>query len=198
MSESEALDVLGLPRGADAQRIRRAYRRLLRSTHPDLSASADATAATVRLTVAYRTALDHLARAPVADPAGTDAPTPAQPRAHHPEVPGTGSEGVHVHLVDAETIGVAAPAGEVLPMLLDAAHRVGEVSYLDPAAGLLEIVVEFVDAPTSSVVLSMQGRATGTTDVFCTVEPLSGGPAPSAAAVTQLLLRTLRGEDPTT
>ena len=76
-------------------------------------------------------------------------------------------------------------------LLLDAAHELGEISYLDPSAGLVEVVVEFVEAPTSSVLLSMQGRATGVTDVFCTVEPLSGGDAPPADAVTRLLWRTL-------
>jgi hypothetical protein len=107
---------------------------------------------------------------------------------------------VHVEgitLVDAETIGIAAPANEVVPMLIEAAHQLGDITYLDPGAGLLEVVVEFIGAPTSSVVLSLQGRATGVTEVFCTVEPLSGGEAPTDQAVTHLLWRTLRGEDPT-
>jgi hypothetical protein len=100
-------------------------------------------------------------------------------------------------LVDAETIGIPAPAVEVVPLLIEAAHRLGDITYLDPGAGLLEVVVEFVGAPTSSVVLSLQGRAIGLTEVFCSVEPLSGGEAPSAEAVTQLLHRTLLGHDPT-
>ena len=95
------------------------------------------------------------------------------------------------------TLAMAAPASEVVPLLIEAAHQLGDITYLDPGAGLLEVVVEFVGAPTSSVVLSLQGRATGWTEVFCTVEPLSGGEAPTAEAVTGLLLRTLRGEDPT-
>ena len=102
-----------------------------------------------------------------------------------------------VTLVDAETIGISAPALEVVPLLIEAAHQLGDITYLDPGAGLLEVVVEFVGAPTSSVVLSLQGRATGVTEVFCSVEPLSGGEAPAAAAVTALLCRTLQGDDPT-
>jgi hypothetical protein len=76
-------------------------------------------------------------------------------------------------------------------LLLDTAHSLGEISYLDRTAGLVEVIVEFVEAPTSSVLLSLQGRATGVTDVFCTVEPLSGGEAPPADAVTRLVLATL-------
>ena len=83
----------------------------------------------------------------------------------------------------------------MIEMQVRAKHRI-EAFARKP--GLLEIVVEFVGAPTSSVVLSLQGRATGTTEVFCTVEPLSGGEAPPGEAVTHLLWRTLRGEDPTT
>ena len=54
------------------------------------------------------------------------------------------------------------------------------------------MIVEFVEAPTSSVLFSLQGRADGTTEVFCTVEALSGGDSPPAEAVTRLVLRTLR------
>ena len=82
-------------------------------------------------------------------------------------------------------------------ILVDAANELGEISYLDLSAGLLEVVVEFIEAPTSSVLLSVQGRATGITEVFCTVEPLSGGEAPPSDAVTRLLFRTLVEMAPT-
>ena len=101
-----------------------------------------------------------------------------------------------MHLVDDETIAVHAPGDEALLAVIDAAHRLGEIGYLDPSAGLLEVIVEFVEAPTSSVVLSLQGRANETTEVVCSVEPLSGGGSPPVDAVVRLLLRTLRGEDP--
>jgi hypothetical protein len=185
----EALVVLGLTDAPDEPTVRSAFRARLRETHPDLNAATDATERTVRLTTAYRVALAHLNR-PAPSP---DRPRPpAQPAAPTPTV-----EPIGVELVDAETIGIGAPAAEVLPLLIEAAHQLGDITYLDPGAGLLEVVVEFVGAPTSSVVLSLQGRATGITEVFCTVEPLSGGEAPSDEAVTHLLWRTLRGEDPT-
>ncbi len=186
---AEAFAALGLQRDCDEEDARAAYRRLLRTTHPDVSRAGDATERTVALTTAYRIVLTDL-RAP-APPA---APPPADRR---PPPPTEDEPPATVHLVDDETIGIAAPALEVVPLLIEAAHQLGDITYLDPGAGLLEVVVEFVGAPTSSVVLSLQGRATGVTEVFCSVEPLSGGEAPSAAAVTALLCRTLRGEDPT-
>jgi hypothetical protein len=192
MAWTEAFALLGLTDATDESTVRDAFRARLRTTHPDLNDAADATERTVALTTAYRVALAHLHQPPPA-PGTPDRTADAATEVTRPpeEAP------VQVHLVDGETIGIAAPAVEVVPMLIEAAHQLGDITYLDPGAGLLEVVVEFVGAPTSSVVLSLQGRATGVTEVFCTVEPLSGGEAPSDAAVTHLLWRTLRGEDPT-
>lgn len=189
MPWSEALLVLGLTHATDELAVRGAFRARLRETHPDLNAAADATDRTVRLTTAYRVALEHLGRA--------SATPPEPPRPSAAATAPAPDAALEIRLVDAETIGIDAPAIEVVPMLIEAAHQLGDITYLDPGAGLLEVVVEFVGAPTSSVVLSLQGRATGVTEVFCTVEPLSGGEAPSDEAVTNLLWRTLRGEDPT-
>ena len=190
MTLDEALEVLDLRELPDQTTARRAYRSRLRQTHPDVSGAEDATERTVRVTAAFRVVLAQLAEAQSSAATTTTSPEPVpDPEPPHDPPPG-------VQLVDAETVGIAAPAQEALPLLIDAAHRLGDISYLDPGAGLLEVIVEFVGAPTSSVVLSLQGRATGLTEVFCSVEPLSGGDAPPADAVTQLLLRTLRGEDP--
>lgn len=185
MEQQEARRILGVDPTADVDEVRAAYRGLLLRTHPDVSGAADATQRTIELTRAFRLLTD----APVAEPASNeDARPPAPPP---PPPPRPEFEPVVLELVDDDTIAVGAPANETLMLLLEAAHRLGEISYLDPSVGLLEVVVEFVEAPTSSVLLAMQGRATGVTDVFCTVEPLSGGEAPPADAVTRLLLRTL-------
>jgi hypothetical protein len=203
MDRSEALAVLGLVDATDEASVRSAFRSRLRDTHPDLNAASDATERTVRLTTAYRVVLAHLASpGPDAGSADASAEQADAPRAGDGAAPAppTGDQdpGAEAVLVDAATIGIPAPAVEVVPLLIEAAHRLGDITYLDPGAGLLEVVVEFVGAPTSSVVLSLQGRAaTGLTEVFCSVEPLSGGEAPSAEAVTQLLHRTLLGQDPT-
>ena len=189
----EALFLLGLEAGDSEEDARRNYRRLLHRTHPDRSSASDATERTVRLTAAYEVVLRHL-RVAAEERADRDRrrSTTGSPEEAGPVMP------VGVELIDGETIAIGAPALEVIPMLIEAAHQLGEISYLDPVVGLLEVIVEFVGAPTSSVVLTLQGRANGTTEVFCGVEPLSGGDAPDAAAVAQLLVRTLKGEDPTT
>lgn len=192
MQVDEARRILGVSPTDDSDVVRAAYRRLIRRTHPDVSRVPDATARTVRLTQAY-TVLIQVERAVASRPT-SDQPGPAQTGPAEP-VPTEPVEPAHIpvsaHLVDADTIAVGAPPDEVLMLLIDTAHELGEISYLDPNAGLIEVIVEFVEAPTSSVLLSLQGRATGVTEVFCTVEPLSGGDAPPSDAVTRLVLHTV-------
>ena len=203
MQLDDARRVLGVGADAGDDELRRAFRTQLRSTHPDLSSSADATERTIALNEAYRLLVAAL-REPSADPtapkgqrgasAGADAGSAdaqrgagsASTRADRPPEPE-----LTIELVDDSTIALGAPGDETLFLICEAAHQLGEITYLDPAAGLVEVVVEFVEAPTSSVVFTLQGRATGVTDVFCTVEPLSGGLAPPADAVTRLVLDTV-------
>lgn len=166
--------------------VRASYRRLLLRTHPDLSPQPDATERTMALTKAY---LLLRSQTSGATPLPHTKPAPAQTG------PPRQADRVRIDLLDDLTISVAAPASETLMLLIDMAHELGEISYLDPSAGLLEIVIEFVEEPTSSVLLSMQGRGNGTTEVFCSVEPLSGGVSPPADAVARLLLRTLTQEE---
>src|SRR4051794_10725315 len=74
--------LLGVTADADAPELTRAYRRLARSLHPDLSTDPEATYLFQGLDAAYRLALDSAARRPppTRDPAagygGTD---PRQP-----------------------------------------------------------------------------------------------------------------------
>ncbi len=212
----EARRVLGLDPDApiDAKVLRKSFRRLVRVAHPDVNAGADAAERTTRLTLAYRVlseaALRGESTTSVGARASKDRPAPGGSGGSTPErgpapsgdaasarrgdVPGPGREvpRIGVRLVGNDSISVSAPAEETLMLLVDAAHDLGEISYLDRTAGLLEVIVEFVEAPTSSVLFSLQGRADGTTEVFCTVEALSGGDSPPAEAVTRLVLRTLR------
>jgi hypothetical protein len=53
-----AHELLGVPAQADAAQVARAYRRLARRLHPDLSAEPDATEQFWALQAAYRVALD--------------------------------------------------------------------------------------------------------------------------------------------
>jgi len=64
-----ALGLLGLADGADRSSVTRAYRRLARETHPDVSEAPDADARFVALGAAYRQALAAAtAQAPTATP----------------------------------------------------------------------------------------------------------------------------------
>lgn len=190
----DARRILGLDPSMplDARVLRTAYRRMLRLTHPDVSRHPEAG----ERTAALRSAFEVLAAA-VTD--GTAHPTPpptvegARHRASRDATrPEAGPAPVRVRLLDDSSISVAAPADETFGLLLEASHDLGDVSYLDAGVGLVEVIVEFVEAPTSSVLFSLQGRADGSTEVFCTVEPLGGGEAPPAEAVTRLVAEALR------
>jgi hypothetical protein len=184
MRPDEARALLGVT-GDDPGELRAAYRRRLRAVHPDLNPSPDASEATRQLTVAYRLLLESATTGP--EPSG------APPRTDRRRPPVRPSEPrLRVAMLDASTVAVDAARDEVLDALVDVADALGELVYLDAHAGLLEVVVEFVDEPTSTVTMSLQGRADGTVEVFCSVEPLSGGSAPPLDAVTRLVATTLR------
>ena len=184
MRVEHARRLLGVTDDAGVDDLRAAYRRQLLHHHPDRNAASDATERTIELTGAYRM-LVALAEAP---PPAVDGEPPAGAAPPAPE-PDPALDLV-IELVDDSTIALGAPPDETLFLMSETAHQLGEITYLDPAAGLIEVIVEFVEAPTSSVVFTLQGRATGVTDVFCSVEPLSGGEAPPVDAVTRLVLDT--------
>jgi len=192
LSRSDALKVLRVSEAqvADAAVLRSAYRTRLRAVHPDVNPSAGAAEATERVTAAYRllsTTAPPTGRARQQTPTGTG-PTKSPPRRPEPVV-----QRVKATSLDARTIRVGGSRREVFAALLEAAQRLGEVTYFDRAAGLVEAVVEFIEAPTSSVVLTMRSVRSVAVDVSCTVEPLSGGDSPPIEAVTRLVASTLAG-----
>ena len=161
--------------------VRRAFRATIRARHPDTSAEDNANASAARVTEAYA-----LLRREWHQP-GT-APPPVTPtRVDSPER----ETEDRISLIGTDTIVVPAPGGEAFARLVDAAHSLGEVSYIDRASGFLEVVVTVLGGPACSVVVSVQGRATGDTEAFVTIEPLGRGPAPPvepfAAALAALV-----------
>lgn len=212
MQPDAARRLLGVTPDTGPDDVRAAYRRLVRQQHPDRNTSSDATERTIELTSAYRLLVE-LAAAPSpgaassgaassgaagsgagssgAGPSASGPPPPRPSSSRRPPEPTSAPLELTIELVDDTTIALGAPSDETLFLLCETAHRLGEITYLDPSAGLVEVIVEFVEAPTSSVVFTLQGRATGVTDVFCTVEPLSGGEAPPVDAVTRLVLDTV-------
>jgi hypothetical protein len=173
---TEAWVQLGIAPTSDPDAVRAAYLARLHLLHPDHSAAPDANAVTATLTDAYQRIQGHLAvtDATAEPPEGLLADQPL--------------EVVPIALVADDTIAVALPAGETYSLLVEAAHHMGEVVHIEPSSGMLQVVVEFLDAPTCQLLLTMQGRATGITEVFCTVESLEPEPAPPTDAVARVLL----------
>ena len=196
MDQVSARSLLGVEPDVDGTELRRAFRRAVSRVHPDVSSAVDAAEKTVELTEAYALLRNSsqgsdataFSEAKPTEPTRRATSTSTEARADHTQWDATPTT---VVMTDDDTIAVSAPSDSTLLMLLEAAHNLGEVIYLDPSAGLLEVIVEFVEAPTSSVLMSMQGRSNGTTEVFCTVDPLSGGQAPPTASVTRLIAATL-------
>lgn len=160
--------------GVGGEELRHAYRDALRRSHPDLGGRDREVQVVID---AYRTLVDE----------PTTAPSPPAPE----PPPATAVEAAAV-TVDGDTVAAELPAGDLFPMLVEVAHGLGEVAYVDDHAGILEIVVAFEGYGACSVVLTLQGRGTGTTEAFCTVEALGPGPAPPADAVAELLAGGLR------
>ncbi len=182
MDAAEARAVLGLAASADADSVRAAFRGLVRRHHPDL-AGATGAAATIRVLEAYRALQPDgpADRARLASPPRPRPPAPSRPPSA-PAVP---------VWADGDTIVVARPTMDSWLALLEVAHGLGAVSYVDAGLGLLETIVEFVDFPVCSVLLTFRCPAQGTTEACCAVEALGLGDPPPAAAVAALIVDRL-------
>lgn len=181
MDRARAAHLLGLEVDAGPDDVRRAFRSRIRDHHPDLDRAADGTAAR-DLIAAYRL-LSGPAGMPRAAPDPPASAPPPPPDAPRPERFG---EAVPFARLDGDTLAIAAPADEVFRLLVDAAHDIGEVTYLDRSVPILEVLCTFVGEPATSLVLTVQGRATFT-EVFCTVESIEARPAPPTDAVVDVL-----------
>jgi hypothetical protein len=183
MDRSEAASVLGVHDGASSRQVRAAYRERIREHHPD-RAGPDATLDAARIIEAYQVMS---APAPAPAPASApSAPVSAPPRAHTDHT---------VTLVDDDTVAFAFPADEVFALLVEAADDIGDVTYVDPDAGLLEVLVTLAFGGPWSVVISLQGRM-DRVEAFCTVEALDGSdaqPGPVVSLLLDSLRRRLRG-----
>lgn len=190
MDRAEAARLLGVAPDAEPAEARRAFRTLIRRHHPD-HAGTGAQAASARLIEAHRT-LRH--PAPRVDPGAGPGPG-AGPPAPRPNA----SPPVDAR-ADGDALVVRAEPEVVLARVVEAGHRLGEVTYLDRASGLLEVLLQVQDEDDDrpaavSLVASLHGRAEAV-EVFCTVERLDGHPAPPVAPLVTALAVALRGGDP--
>lgn len=90
-----------------------------------------------------------------------------------------------------DTLVLALPSDEAFDALLDAGAAIGDVTYVDAEAGLLEVLVTFDDGRRASALVTLQGRATGVTEAFVTLEGLGTDPVPAPAIVLAALADAL-------
>lgn len=215
----EALALLGVTPDADGRAIKRAYRVAARRLHPDRpDAPADAHERMTLLNEAYDVA------AALLSGASDQAARPSDPAAHTPAATAEPPSGQRhssgraatvaadtgVHLDVDGTLLVEAPPDETFMVLVEAAERLGEVTYVDRSSGLLQILIDqigdqIVDqigdqsadqsgrpgqpterSSSSYVTFSLQGRALNT-EIFVTIESIDGRPPLPVQPVLEVL-----------
>jgi hypothetical protein len=168
----EARDVLGVEADAAWPDVRAAYLRMVREHHPDTAAdAAEAGVRTIRtaqITSAYSTLLANR-------PAGVAAPP--GPPSFAPKI--TDESAVDA-LDGTRRVLLAAEMDDAFVALLEAAHVIGVVSYVDRQSGVLESIVTAAPGEATSLLIYLEPTdEEGVTEAFLGVEPLGGhAPAP--------------------
>jgi hypothetical protein len=166
-----AHEVLGVEPGAAWPDVRAAYLRMVREHHPDTAVDeADAGIRTIRtaqITSAYSTLL---ANRPAG---GTTTPPPSF-------APKVTDETLIDALDGTRRVLLAAEIDDAFVALLEVAHMVGVVSYVDRQSAVLEAIVTAAPGEATSLLIFLEpGEEEGVTEAFLGVEPL-GGHAPAA------------------
>jgi hypothetical protein len=176
----EARRVLGLGEAwEDPARVRRAYLDAMRRVHPDVNHEPGAAEQAMALNVAYQLICAVIANQQSSRPAAVRQSRPAS----HAPAPAR-----LVRLAADDTISMAVPAHEAFLVAHEASQSIGDVSYVDLDAGLLQVIVEFEGYPPCQLHLDLQGRAaSGSTEVFVTIESATGAAAPPIGPVTVLV-----------
>lgn len=186
MDVKEARAVLGLTEADSWETVRAAYRRLIRAAHPDTAGAPATHRAAARLNEAYAV----LSRAKRAgsrpsrgtEPGGARAKPDTRDRPPPPQV--------GVAALGSDTVLLAAPPQLALSWLLDAAHRLGSVSYVDRSCGIFEIIVR-PDGETCSVLVTLDTHGHGSEAVLA-VESLERAASYSPEPFRDDLMGALR------
>jgi hypothetical protein len=153
----EARVLLGVGPSDEWEAVRLAYRRLIRQQHPD-SGHPGATVRAATLNAAYRL-LSRALRAETVD--GTPPRRSGDDDLSRPRL--------DVHIEGADTLVIEAAPDDTFSHLLEAAHVVGQVSYVDRSSAIFEILVKH-EGETCSFVVSLEGDST--TQAYCTLESM--------------------------
>lgn len=173
MNREQALRTLGLDAGARADDINRAYRALIRQAHPDTGGN---TAVAARITEAYH----WLQRASV-----QSLPPPRPPQ-----------EDLPAPVTDDDSVALLLPPGDVFLRLVEAGHKLGEVSYIDRDAGIVQVTFTadngVVCQLAATVVSGGSVDSRGDARVEFTLDPLASGEPPPICRVVAHLVRLIR------
>lgn len=170
MQRSEACDVLGVRADATWPDVRAAYLRLVREHHPDTAADeADAgfrTIRTAQITAAYSVLAAEL--------------RPAGPPPPPDFVPHVETANLDDALDGSRRVLLAAGLDDAFVAMLEVAHLVGVVSYVDRQSAVLETIVTAAPGEATSLLVFLEpGEVEGISEAFLGVESLGGhAPAP--------------------
>lgn len=178
MDVRAARQALGLRDAPTWDEVRAAYRSRIGAAHPDRVGGDTALAA--RLNAAYAV----LVRARREGTQSSPAPLPQPPPPPEP-APAVPSEVLH-----GDTIRVRLPPDEAFYVLLEAAHRVGDVTYVDRSCAIFEALVSVPGEGTCSLVVTFQGR-NDATDAFCTLEAIEHVASPPVRPVAEALVAAI-------
>lgn len=159
-----ALAVLGLQGRPSWDEVRSAYRSLVRAVHPDIARTDAATARTAEINEAFAQLRQRTEDGRLALP-----PRPAvAPRAAH-----------------QPSLVLRSRPGDVYLNLLEAAHELGDVCYLDPEAGLIQILLSDQGAAGAHLLIDVD-RDHDPPRVAFTLESADPSVPPIAEVVTRL------------
>jgi hypothetical protein len=182
-----ARSTLGLGPTPSWTEVRIAYRAQIAATHPDRAGGDPARAASV--TQAYA-ALERAHRDGRLHHSGTGS-RPAAPTAARRSPPSPPPLDEPPEVLDGDTVHLLAPPDEAFVRVLEACHRIGDVTYVDRSCAILETLLQVEGEGTCSLVITLQGRAHGT-DAFCTLEAIEHVASPPVRQVVERLVEALR------
>lgn len=191
MDVREAARVLDVAPQAPWDEVRRAYRLAIGIHHPDrMGATGDQQAVQIieAFRVLERARLDPRFAPPLPPPPPAS-PDAAKDTSRRPSSPPVG--GLALTRIDDDTLRIDAPADEAFRWLIEGAHELGNITYLDRSGPIFEVLCRFVDAPATSLLVTLQGRADGT-DALCSAESIEARPAPPTVLVVDAYEAALR------
>ena len=159
-----------------------AYRAQIRAAHPDRSGGRTDLAIVVNAAYATLERAERDGHPPDHTHDGVHPAPPAPPPPAWGEPP---------EVLDGDTVHLPVPPDEAFIHLLEACHTLGDVTYIDRSCAILEALVRVEGEGVCSLVITLQGRATGT-DAFCTLEAIEHVATPPVRPVVEALVQVLR------